>query len=188
MTQFCIIFPMNLFLNSDKIKSIIEAILFISEKPVSLKTLNSIFNIQGSQIKEIIDELIQDYIKRNSGILIINMDGSYQMVTNPEYAEWLKIFKNLNSSSKLSEQALETLAIIAYKQPITKAEIDRLRGVNSENAIKTLMEKRLIKIVGKKELPGRPFLYGTTKEFLKLFGISSLSELPGLSEIQNNAA
>lgn len=110
------------------------------------------------------------------------------MVTNPEYAEWLKIFKNLNSSSKLSEQALETLAIIAYKQPITKAEIDRLRGVNSENAIKTLMEKRLIKIVGKKELPGRPFLYGTTKEFLKLFGISSLSELPGLSEIQNNAA
>uniref|UniRef100_A0A7C4ELQ0 SMC-Scp complex subunit ScpB n=1 Tax=Thermodesulfovibrio aggregans TaxID=86166 RepID=A0A7C4ELQ0_9BACT len=180
--------PMNLFLSSEKVKSIIEAILFISEKPVPLKTLNSIFNIQETQIKKIVDELIHDYKKRNAGILIINMDGSYQMVTNPEHAEWIKVFKNLNSCNKLSEQAMETLAIIAYKQPITKAEIDRIRGVNSENAIKTLIEKRLIKIVGKKEVPGRPFLYGTTREFLKLFGISNLNELPGINEIQNNAA
>jgi segregation and condensation protein B len=180
---------MNLFINADKLKSIIEALLFVSEKPISIKIFNSIFNIPENQIIETINELMDDYKSKNSGLLIIKIDDSYQMVTNPECSEWIKIFQNFNTNNKLSEQALETLAIIAYKQPITKAEIDKIRGVNSEYAIKTLIEKRLIKIVGKKEVPGRPFIYGTTKEFLRLFGISSLNELPGLSEFQKiNAA
>jgi segregation and condensation protein B len=110
------------------------------------------------------------------------------MVTNPAYADWITLFKNLTLNNKLSEQALETLAIIAYKQPITKAEIEKIRGVNSDYAIKTLMEKKLIKIIGKKEVPGRPFLYGTTKEFLKVFGISSLNELPAIDLQKINAA
>jgi len=180
---------MNLFINADKLKSIIEALLFVSEKPISIKIFNSIFNIPENQIIETINELMDDYKSKNSGLLIIKIDDSYQMVTNPECSEWIKIFQNFNTNNKLSEQSLETLAIIAYKQPITKAEIDKIRGVNSEYAIKTLIEKRLIKIVGKKEVPGRPFIYGTTKEFLRLFGISSLNELPGLSEFQKiNAA
>ncbi|GAB6182545.1 SMC-Scp complex subunit ScpB [Thermodesulfovibrio hydrogeniphilus] len=173
---------MHLF--KDQIKSIIEALLFVSEKPISIKILQSLLNISERDIKEIIQELMDDYKLRNGGIIIINIEDSYQMVTNPEYGEWVKIFKKLNNSNKLSEQALETLAIIAYKQPITKAEIEKIRGVNSDYAIKTLLEKKLIKIVGKKEVPGRPFMYGTTKEFLKLFGISSLKELPELSQFE----
>ncbi len=168
-----------------QIKSIIESLLFVSEKPISIKILQSLLNISEDDIKEIIHELIKEYEKRNGGILIIKIEDSYQMVTNPEYGEWIKIFKKLNNTNKLSEQALETLAIIAYKQPITKAEIEKIRGVNSDYAIKTLLEKKLIKIVGKKEVPGRPFMYGTTKEFLKLFGISSLKELPDLSQFEN---
>ncbi|HHW20954.1 SMC-Scp complex subunit ScpB [Thermodesulfovibrio thiophilus] len=180
---------MNLFTQKEQLKSIIESILFIAEKPVSIKILKTILNISENHIKEVIKELINEYKSRNSGIIIINIEDSYQMVTNPENADWIKIFKNLNANNKLSEQAFETLAIIAYKQPITKAEVEKIRNVNSDYAIKSLIEKKLIKIVGKKDVPGRPFLYGTTKEFLKLFGLSSLSELPGFYELQKiNAA
>ncbi|HOA83195.1 MAG TPA: SMC-Scp complex subunit ScpB [Thermodesulfovibrio thiophilus] len=180
---------MNLFTQKEQLKSIIESILFIAEKPVSIKILKTILNISENHIKEVIRELINEYKSRNSGIIILNIEDSYQMVTNPENAEWIKIFKNLNVNNKLSEQAFETLAIIAYKQPITKAEVEKIRNVNSDYAIKSLIEKKLIKIIGKKDVPGRPFLYGTTKEFLKLFGLSSLSELPGFYELQKiNAA
>lgn len=176
---------MNLFYRKEQIKGVIESLLFVSEKPVSIKILHTILNIPEQEIKNYIAELVDDYNIRYSGIKIIQMEDTYQMVTNPEYAEWIRIFKNINKNNKLSEQAIETLAIIAYRQPITKAEIDKIRGVNSDYAIKTLIEKRLIKIVGKKEVPGRPFLYGTTREFLKLFGISSLRDLPDLSHFQN---
>ncbi|MEN2994772.1 MAG: SMC-Scp complex subunit ScpB [Thermodesulfovibrio sp.] len=180
---------MNLFNKKEQIKGIIESLLFVAEKPVSIKMLRGLLNISEASLKEAIHELIEDYKSKKSGIIIIKIEDSYQMVTNPEYAEWVKIFQKMHTNNKLSEQALETLAIIAYRQPITKAEIEKIRGVNSDCAIKSLMEKKLIKIVGKKEIPGRPFLYGTTKEFLKLFGISSLDELPGLFDFQKiNAA
>lgn len=180
---------MHLFCQSQQIKGAIESILFVSEKPVSIKLLSSLLNTPKEELDKLIEELIEDYKKRESGILIIKIDDSYQMVTNPKYGDWVSLFKNLNGQSKLSSQALETLAVIAYKQPITKAEIEKIRGSNSEYALKTLLEKRLIKIVGKKELPGRPFLYGTTKEFLRVFGISSLNELYSLLQFQKiNAA
>ena len=105
------------------------------------------------------------------------------MVTNPEYGEWTRKFRTTHLSSRLSLPALETLAIIAYKQPIIRAEIEQIRGVNSDSAIKTLYEKRLIKIMGRKEAPGRPFLYGTTREFLQYFGLKDLTELPTLNEM-----
>jgi segregation and condensation protein B len=105
------------------------------------------------------------------------------MVTNPEYSECVKKFKSTQLSSKLSMPALETLSIIAYKQPIIKAEIEQLRGVNSDSAIRTLLEKRLIKVIGRKEAPGRPFLYGTTREFLQYFGLKDLTELPTLKDL-----
>ncbi|WP_353684284.1 SMC-Scp complex subunit ScpB [Thermodesulfovibrio sp. 3907-1M] len=179
---------MNLFTQREQIKGILESLLFIAEKPLSIKILHTLLNIPENYLKEIINQLAEEYRTRNSGIMIIKIEDSYQMVTNPQYAEWIKMFKQ-HTNNKLSEQALETLAIIAYKQPITKAEIERIRGVNSDYAIKTLIEKKLIKIVGKKEVPGRPFLYGTTREFLKTFGISSLSELPTVVDFNNvNAA
>ncbi|MCS7135448.1 MAG: SMC-Scp complex subunit ScpB [Candidatus Aenigmarchaeota archaeon] len=180
---------MNLFNKKEQVKGVIESLLFMSEKPISIKILTTLLNISEPYLKETISELIEEYKSRKAGILIIKIEDSYQMVTNPDYAEWISIFQKMNSQSKLSEQALETLAVIAYRQPITKAEIDKIRGVNSEHAVKSLMEKKLIKIVGKKELPGKPFLYGTTKEFLKLFGISSLNELPEIMDFQKiNAA
>ncbi|MBF0559142.1 MAG: SMC-Scp complex subunit ScpB, partial [Nitrospirae bacterium] len=101
---------------------------------------------------------------------------------------WIKRFKHINQANKLSQPALETLAIIAYKQPVTKLEVDQLRGVNCDGAIKSLLDKHFIKIVGKKETPGRPFLYGTTKEFLQYFGLMSLSELPPLSDFLKDEA
>lgn len=175
---------MHLFHRNEQIKRIIESLLFISEKPLSTKILASLFNISEEEIRTLLQHLMKEYKEKDSGILIIQIDESYQMVTNPKYSEWIQIFKNITQNTKLSAQALETLAIIAYKQPITKAEIERIRGVNSEYAIRTLIEKKLIKIVGKKEVPGRPFLYGTTKEFLKVFGISNLKELPNIEEFQ----
>jgi segregation and condensation protein B len=105
------------------------------------------------------------------------------MVTNPAYAEWTKKFMSSHASSKLSIPALETLEIVAYKQPIIRAEIEQIRGVNSDSAIKTLYDKRLIKIMGRKEAPGRPFLYGTTREFLQYFGLKDLTELPTLKDL-----
>src|SRR4030042_1476836 len=112
------------------------------------------------------DELILKYREQNGGLLIVEIANGYQMVTNPEYSEWVKKFKGAQLSTKLSMPALETLSIIAYKQPIIKVEIEQLRGVNSDSAIKTLLEKRLIKVIGRKEAPGRPFLYGTTGRVL----------------------
>ncbi len=115
---------MNLFTQKEQIKGIIESLLFVAEKPLSIKILHTILNIHESYLKEIIYELAEEYKRRNSGIMIIKIEDSYQMVTNPQYADWIKIFKQ-QTNNKLSEQALETLAIIAYKQPITKAEIEK---------------------------------------------------------------
>jgi segregation and condensation protein B len=133
-------------------------------------------------------ELIQEYKVRNTGLLIVEIANGYQMVTNPEYAEWVKKFRSSHMSSRLSIPALETLAIIAYRQPIIRAEIEQIRGVNSDSAIRTLLEKRLIKILGRKEVPGRPFLYGTTREFLQYFGLKDLTELPTLKEFTQEEA
>lgn len=179
---------MPLFQRDEQIKRIVESLLFVSEKPISKKFLSSLFNIPETEMIPMLEALINEYKEKDSGILIVQIEDSYQMVTNPKYSEWVSLFKNITLSNKLSEQALETLAIIAYKQPTTKSEIEKIRGVNSDYALKTLIEKKLIKIIGKKEVPGRPFLYGTTKDFLKLFGISSLRELPNLEEFQKTNA
>lgn len=180
---------MHLFHQTEQIKGIIESLLFISEKPISTNFLSSLLNISEDDIIKAINKLIEEYRDRNSGILIIQLEDSYQMITNPIYGDWINLFKKITANNKLSGQALETLAIISYKQPITKAEIEKIRGVNSDHAIKTLLEKKLIKTVGKKDVPGRPFLYGTTREFLKVFGFSTLNDLHKLIQIEQiNAA
>ncbi len=169
-------------------KAAIEALLFIAGEPITINSLMKASEIPEMEIKSLMNELISEYRERNSGILIAEIADGYQMVTNPEYSLWVKKLKNINQSNKLSQPALETLAIIAYKQPLTKLEIDQLRGVNSDGAVKSLLDKRLIRIVGKKESPGRPFLYGTTKEFLQYFGLKNLSDLPPINDFLKDEA
>lgn len=169
-------------------KNLIEAILFISGEPVTLTVLKAATEIPEEELKPLLDELISEYREKNSGIQIIEIANGYQMVTNPAYAQWLRKFRSSSAAAKLSQQALETLAIIAYKQPIIKAEIEQLRSVNSDGVVKTLLDKKLIKIMGRKEAPGRPLLYGTTKEFLQYFGLKDLTELPTLKDIEREEA
>lgn len=169
-------------------KSAIEALLFVAGEPVTISSLVKVIELPEFEIRKLIEELITDYREKQSGILIVEIADGYQMVTNPDFSMWIKKFKNINQSNKLSPPALETLAIIAYKQPITKLEIEQLRGVNSDGAVKSLLDKRLIKIVGKKETPGRPFLYGTTKEFLQYFGLKNLSDLPPINDFLKDEA
>ncbi|MEW6214335.1 MAG: SMC-Scp complex subunit ScpB [Nitrospirota bacterium] len=164
-------------------KLVLEIFLFLSVEPIMLSTIKDVIELPESEIKRLIEELIMEYKERNTGLLIVEIANGYQMVTNPEYAEWVKKFRSTHISSRLSMPALETLAIIAYKQPIIRAEIEQLRGVNSDSAIRTLLERRLIKIMGRKEAPGRPFFYGTTREFLEYFGLKDLTELPTLKDL-----
>ncbi len=169
-------------------KSVVEALLFVSGEPVTLAALKSSADLPEAEIKQSLDELIAEYRERNGGVLIIEIAGGYQMVTNPSCAQWIKKFKSTSSTNKLSLPALETLAIIAYNQPIIKAEIEQIRGVNSDGVIKTLLDKRLIKIMGRKEMPGKPLLYGTTREFLQYFGLKDLTELPTIKELTREEA
>lgn len=182
----------------ENLKSIVEAVIFASDVPLSLKQLKEIVNepskpftkngdqtkISEQDIKNAIDELNREYAQRGSAFRIIEIAEGYQFATLPEFAKWVgKLFKE-RAKKKLSQPALETLAIIAYKQPISKPEIEAIRGVNVDHIIKTLLEKKLITIVGRADTIGRPLLYGTTKEFLKYFGLKSLSELPKPTEIE----
>lgn len=182
----------------ENLKSIVEAVIFASDIPLSLKQLKEIINepnimfikngdqskISEQDIKNAIDELNQEYAERGSSFRIIEIAEGYQFATLPEFAKWVgKLFKE-RVKRKLSQPALETLAIIAYKQPISKPEIEAIRGVNVDHIIKTLLEKKLITIVGRADTIGRPLLYGTTKEFLKYFGLKSLSNLPKPKEIE----
>lgn len=159
-------------------KSIIESLLFVSKEPLTLKTLSNIIEIPENEIKTLVDELFEEYNSREHGINISIVANGFQMHTRPEFAPYIeKLYKPQNSYG-LSRAALETLAIIAYKQPITRAEIEAIRGVKADSSIGTLVEKNLIKEVGRKEGPGRPVLFGTTDSFLKYFGLRNISELP----------
>ncbi|MGD0281052.1 MAG: SMC-Scp complex subunit ScpB [Dissulfurispiraceae bacterium] len=169
-------------------KAVLEALLFVAGEPVTISSLVKATELSEYEIKRLLDELSSDYKSRNSGILIVGIAEGYQMVTDPDHAIWIKRFKHINQANKLSQPALETLAIIAYKQPVTKLEVDQLRSVNSDGAIKSLLDKHFIKIIGKKETPGRPFLYGTTKEFLQYFGLQGLNELPPISDFLKDEA
>ncbi|MCK5286793.1 MAG: SMC-Scp complex subunit ScpB [Thermodesulfovibrionia bacterium] len=165
-------------------KYIIEALLFISADPLTSDTLTKILELDKKEIERLMGELINEYQLKNAGIFIAEIAGGVQMVTNPVCAPWIKKLLTADISTRITQQSLETLAIISYKQPITKAEIEAIRGVNSDGVVKTLLERRLVKILGRKEAPGRPLMYGTTKEFLQQFGLRDLSELPTLKEFR----
>jgi segregation and condensation protein B len=163
-------------------KAVLEALLFISGDPLTLKEIQKITGFPKGELQFLINELIGDYRERQGGILVAEVADGYQMVSNPEYSEWVRKVKE-SAPQRLSMAALETLAIVAYRQPITKAEIDQLRGVSSDGVLRNLIDRHFIRAVGKKEAPGRPLIYGTTREFLQHFGLKDLSDLPTLREL-----
>lgn len=169
-------------------KALVESLLFVSGDPVTLQTLKNIAELPETELKQLLDELIAYYRDKNGGMQIIEVAAGYQMVANPHYVSWIRKMMSTSTPNKLSLPALETLAIIAYNQPIIKAELEQIRGVNADGMIKSLLDKRLIKIMGRKEVPGKPLLYGTTKEFLEYFGLKDLTELPTLKELTRDEA
>jgi len=165
------------------IKGVVEALLFVNEKPVTLEQIKKVLEtVKGAEIKKAIEALQADYDAKESGIMIIEIAGGYQMLSNPVYASYLRSFYKTKHKEKLSKPALESMAIIAYKQPVTRADIELIRGVNSDGVVAHLLNKDLIKLSGRKDVPGRPFVYGTTKQFLEYFGLKSLEDLPTLEE------
>jgi segregation and condensation protein B len=166
-----------------ELKAIVEALIFASPEPVTIKTL---VKLLGSEPKEdviaALDEVRKDY-ERPGGLQLVEVAGGYQIVTRPELHEWVRRLFHERTTTKLSVASLETLAVVAYKQPITAPEIAEIRGVNTSGVLGTLVERRLIKIAGRKPVVGRPFLYGTTREFLTRFGLNDLSDLPKVEDM-----
>jgi segregation and condensation protein B len=172
-------------LEDQQLKSAIEALLFVAGNPLSEDRLKGIFEeATKEQIEAQLQTIKQECDERNAGITLAEVAGGYQFATRPENAVWIRKFKAVKVSAKLSRPALETLAIVAYKQPITRTEVEAVRGVNIGGIMRNLMERRLVKIVGKKDVPGKPLLYGTSAEFLQYFGLKDLSSLPTLKEFQ----
>ncbi|MDR2425803.1 MAG: SMC-Scp complex subunit ScpB [Endomicrobium sp.] len=169
-----------------EVKKILEALLFVSEKPLSLKDIRDIIKedyAETDNIENILNELKAEYDGLNKPYEIKFIAEGWIFATKPDFSPWIKKLLKEKTVLKLSPSALETLAVIAYKQPITRAEIDEIRGVESSGVLDTLIDRKLIKIVGRKETLGRPLLYGTTQEFLKHFGLAHLSELPLIEDI-----
>ncbi|GAB6170288.1 SMC-Scp complex subunit ScpB [Clostridium carnis] len=167
-------------ITNPKIKSAIEALLFVSGEPLTIKDLSNSIDEPIRVIETAISEMIAEYEKENRGIKIISIDGNYQLATKSENSDYVQKLLKKNKRQSLSQASLESLAIIAYKQPITRVDIDEIRGVKSDSAIQKLIERELVKEVGRLEVPGRPMLFGTTEEFLRQFGLSGLNELPSL--------
>jgi segregation and condensation protein B len=168
-----------------EIKSILETFLFLSEEPLEPDKIKGLLDgVASEKVKDFFEELKSEYDDRKGGLQIVEIAGGYQILTKTEFAPWVKKFNLVRLSSRLSKAAVETLAIIAYKQPIIRAEIEVIRGVNIEGILKNLLERRLIRIIGRRDIPGRPLMYGTTKEFLQYFGLKDLSELPTLKEFK----
>jgi segregation and condensation protein B len=167
------------------LKSIVEALIFASPEPVTLKTLVKLLDTETrDDIAAAIDELKQTY-DRPGGLQLVEVAGGYEIVTRPELHEWVRRLFHERTTQKLSVASLETLAVIAYKQPVTAPEIGEIRGVSAAGVIGTLMDRKLVKIVGRKPVVGRPFMYGTTREFLERFGLNDLSDLPKVEDMSD---
>jgi segregation and condensation protein B len=166
----------------DKYFSIIESLLFVSGEPLKLKDMTMILECSSAYAKELLKELSYIYEEDRRGIKLININDEYQLVTKPQNSDYIQKILKTNSRQSLSQASLETLAIIAYKQPITRIDIDEIRGVKSDSAVIKLVEKNLIKECGRLEVPGRPILYSTTDEFLRQFNLENIKELPALEQ------
>jgi len=169
---------------TDNMKNIIEALLFASDTPITIQKLKEILELDSVRdIRKGIDDLKNHYSKTESAMTIIEVAGGFQIVSREDFASYVQKLYKGRQASRLTQRALETLAIIAYKQPITKNEIENIRGVNVDGVVRTLLERNLVSIEGRQKAPGNPLLYGTTRYFLEYFGLNSLEALPKLKEI-----
>lgn len=167
-------------MDDGKAMAVLEALLFVKEEPLSIKQMAEVLELPEKKVEELLRQMQDDYQKQRRGVLIFKVAGGYKLGTSPEAAPYIEKILAEKAASPLSTAALETLAIIAYKQPISRAEIESIRGVQVDKLLDNLLKRKLIKIVGRKEGVGRPLLYGTTKEFLHFFGLNDLRELPPL--------
>ena len=169
---------------SEELKAVIEALVYASPDPLTPKTLFKVLESEPREdVQASFDALCRDYAEGRGGLQLVEVAGGYQIVTRPELSEWVRRLFHERKSQKLSVAALETLAVIAYKQPITAPEITEIRGVNTAGVVGTLLERRLVKIAGRKQVVGRPFLYATTREFLIRFGLRDLNDLPKMEDM-----
>lgn len=174
-------------MHKEKVKSIVESLLFVNEGPIQLLEISRIIEVKNKEVQQAVEELKDEFRQRDSGITIVSVAGGFQMCSAPFNEPWVKKMYSRQNKQKLSTASLETLAIIAYKQPITRIEIEAIRGVNVDGVVRNLAELGLVKTAGKKEVVGRPFLYITTRKFLEYFGINSLTDLPNLEDFVNLA-
>jgi len=167
-----------------RLKDVIESLIFVSLEPLNLETIKSICKeFSSTEIEQAVQELVESYASNDRGIQIIQAAGGYLFSTKSEYDQWIRRLLSLEQKSKLSHAALETLAAVAYHQPVTLAEISALRGVDTSHALKSLLQKKLVKITGRKKGPGRPLIYRTTDKFLNYFGLTDITDLPSEEEI-----
>ena len=171
--------------NLEKEVGLVEAVLFLDSEPLSVDAISRISELSEEVVEKCLDELREKYVQESSGIELSQITGGWTLTPKKEYWEVLKERYGNKNAGRLSRSAMEVLSIIAYKQPITRAEIEAIRGVPPDNMIRILTERQLVKEVGRKEGPGRPCQFGTTKEFLKFFGLNSIAELPQLDEKEN---
>lgn len=170
-------------MSDSQTKQVIEAILFSSDKPIIIEQIRGVFQeLEPAKIRSLLEELKSEYENQDRGIRLVEVAGGFQMVTSPKFVDFLKKFYRVQKKEKLSRQALETLAIIAYKQPVTKLQIQSIRGVDVDGMVSTLKNSGMIRIAGRRKAPGRPFLYATTRQFLEYFGLKSLDELPKIED------
>jgi len=168
-------------LDTLELKAIVESLIFASESPLRAERIAEALDVEKGQVQGVLRELVEEYRRLSRGFTLEEIAGGYQFRTRPEHVEWVRRL-NKTRPFRFSRAALETLAIIAYRQPITRAEIEFLRGVDSGGVVKTLLDRHLVRILGKKDIPGRPMIYGTTRDFLELFGLRDLAALPTLKE------
>lgn len=174
-------------ISATELKGITESLIFVADEPIDSKSIAKLLRVDQTAVNDAIQSLVEDYGERSSGLQLREIAGGWQISTRPEHHEHVRAYLKSKPSAKLSLASLETLAVIAYKQPVTVPEILEIRGVQSPSAIKTLLDKRLIVAKGRKETVGRPMMYGTSKEFLIQFGLKDLSELPSIEDFQDLA-
>ena len=167
------------------LKGILEAILFVSGEPLSVdRMLGVVEGVAREELMSALRALQADYAAEGRGLQLVEVAGGFQIATRPDCAPWIKRLEKAKEGARLSRSAMETLAIVAYKQPAVRSEIEQIRGVDSAGVLKTLLERRMVRIVGRKDAPGRPIMYGTTRQFLQAFGMKDLSDLPALRDIK----
>jgi len=167
------------------LKGILEAILFVSGEPLSVdRILGVLEGVARVELVSALRALQADYAVEGRGLQLVEVAGGFQITTRPDCAPWIKRLERAREGAKLSRSAMETLAIVAYKQPVVRADIEEIRGVDSAAVLKTLLVRRLVRIVGRKDAPGRPIMYGTTRQFLQAFGLKDLSDLPPLRDLK----